>query len=59
MTVKQQKVEKMIWKAPIWPSVSLNTDGAKKWSGYAGAGGLICNVNGNWLMGFIVNLGKC
>lgn len=60
MTIKQHKVEKMIhWKAPIWPSVTLNTDGDKKWSGHAGAGGLIRDFNGNWLMGFIVNLGKC
>ena len=39
--------------------VSLNTDGAKKGSGYAGAGGLIRDSNGNWLMGFTVNLGMC
>ena len=56
----QQRVETMIrWKALIWPCVSLNTDGAMKGSGYAGAGGLIRDSNGNWLMGFTVNLGMC
>ncbi|KAL9449909.1 hypothetical protein AB3S75_011776 [Citrus x aurantiifolia] len=47
------------WRAPIWPSVSLNTDGTKKGSGQTRAGGLLCDFNGNWLMGFIVNLGTC
>ena len=47
------------WKAPIWPCVSLNTDGAMKRFGYAGAGGLLRDYNGNWLMGFTVNLGMC
>ena len=47
------------WKAPIWSCVGLNTDGAMKRSGYAGAGGLIRDSNGNWLMGFTVNLGMC
>ncbi|KAH9724217.1 putative ribonuclease H protein [Citrus sinensis] len=57
---KQPRVETMIhWKAPIWSCVGLNTDGAMKRSGYAGAGGLIRDSNGNWLMGFTVNLGMC
>ncbi|KAH9728215.1 putative ribonuclease H protein [Citrus sinensis] len=57
---KQQRVETLIrWKAPIWPCVSLNTDGARKGSGHAGAGGWIRDFNGNWLMGFTVNLGMC
>ncbi|KAH9791204.1 putative ribonuclease H protein [Citrus sinensis] len=57
---KQPRVETMIrWKAPIWPCVSLNTDGAMKRFGYAGAGGLLRDYNGNWLMGFTVNLGMC
>ena len=47
------------WKAPIWSCISLNTDGAMKGSGYAGVGGLIRDSNGNWLMGFTVNLGMC
>ena len=47
------------WKAPSWPCVSLNTDGAIKRFGDAGAGGLIRDYNGNWLMGFTVNLGMC
>ncbi|KAH9779858.1 putative ribonuclease H protein [Citrus sinensis] len=55
---KQQRVETLIrWKAPIWPCVSLNTDGARKGFGYAGASGLIRDSNGNWLMGFTINLG--
>ncbi|KAH9685693.1 putative ribonuclease H protein [Citrus sinensis] len=57
---KQQRVETLTrWKAPIWLCVSLNTDGARKGSGYAGVGGLIRDSNGNWLMGFTVNLGMC
>ncbi|KAH9723967.1 putative ribonuclease H protein [Citrus sinensis] len=41
---KQQRVETLIrWKAPIWSCVSLNMD----------------DSNGNWLMGFTVNLGIC
>ena len=60
LTVKQKKVEKMIrWRAPIWPSVSLNTDGAKKGFGQTGVGGLLRDFNGNWIMGFLVNLGTC
>ncbi|KAL9416422.1 hypothetical protein AB3S75_039586 [Citrus x aurantiifolia] len=47
------------WKAPTWPCVSLNMDGARKGFGHAGAGGLIRDFNGNWLMGFTVNLGMC
>ncbi|KAL9409051.1 hypothetical protein AB3S75_047440 [Citrus x aurantiifolia] len=60
LTVKQKKVEKLIcWRAPIWPSVSLNTDGARKGLGQTGAGGLLRDFAGNWIMGFIVNLGTC
>ncbi|KAL9462413.1 hypothetical protein AB3S75_000421 [Citrus x aurantiifolia] len=60
LTVKQKKVEKMIrWRAPTWPSVSLNTDGARKGFGQTGAGGLLRDFTGNWIMGFIVNLGTC
>ncbi|KAH9667915.1 Endonuclease [Citrus sinensis] len=60
LTVKQKKVEKMIrWRAPVWLSVSLNTDGAKKGFSQTGAGGLLRDFNRNWIMGFIVNLGTC
>ncbi|KAL9437497.1 hypothetical protein AB3S75_023376 [Citrus x aurantiifolia] len=47
------------WRAPDWPSVSLNTDGARKGLEQAGAGGLLRDFNGNWIKGFIVNLGTC
>ncbi|KAH9660103.1 putative ribonuclease H protein [Citrus sinensis] len=57
---KQQRVETMIrGKAPTRLCISLNTDGARKGSGHAGASGLIRDFNGNWLMGFTVNLGMC
>lgn len=60
LLVKQQRVETLIrWKAPIWLYVGLNTDGAKKGSGYAGVGGLIQDFSRNWLMRFKVNLGMC
>ena len=60
MPVKHKKVEKMIrWQAPIWASVSLNTDGARKGFGQTGVGGLLRDFTGNWIMGFIVNLGTC
>ena len=42
-------------ESPIWPSVSLNTDGAKKRFGQTGVGGLLRDFTGNWIMGFIVN----
>ncbi|KAH9716124.1 reverse transcriptase domain-containing protein [Citrus sinensis] len=46
-------------KARTAEILSLNTDGAKKGFGQTGAGGLLRDFNGNWIMGFIVNLGTC
>ncbi|KAH9804404.1 putative ribonuclease H protein [Citrus sinensis] len=58
-TVKS-RVEKWIrWGAPTWPWVKLNTDGAKKPSGHAGAGGLIRDYRGVWQISYCANLGCC
>ena len=60
LTAGMTRVERWIcWTAPLWPWVKLNTDGAKKSSGNAGAGGLICDYRGNWLADYSVNLGVC
>ena len=60
LTAGMARVERWIcWTAPLWPWVKLNTDGAKKSSGNAGAGGLICDYRGIWLAGYSVNLGVC
>ena len=46
------RIERWIrWTAPVWPWVKLNTDGAKKSSGIAGAGGLIRDFKGVWQVG--------
>ncbi|KAH9750277.1 putative ribonuclease H protein [Citrus sinensis] len=56
----QRHVEKWIrWSSPSWPWVKLNTDGARKDSGVAGAGGLVRDYRGVWQVGFCVNLGAC
>ena len=42
LAVGMRRIERWIrWTAPVWPWVKLNTDGAKKSTGIAGAGGLI------------------
>ncbi|KAH9771139.1 putative ribonuclease H protein [Citrus sinensis] len=54
------RIEKWIrWIAPTWPWVKLNTDGAMKSSGRAGAGGLIRDYRGVWQTGCSANLGVC
>ncbi|KAH9734521.1 putative ribonuclease H protein [Citrus sinensis] len=47
------------WMAPPWPFFKLNTDGARKISGNASAGGLIRNYCGEWVHGFGMNIGHC
>ncbi|KAL9411534.1 hypothetical protein AB3S75_045186 [Citrus x aurantiifolia] len=47
------------WSSPTWPWVKLNTDGARKDSGVAGAGGLVRDYRGVWQFGFCINLGAC
>ncbi|MCI19679.1 RNA-directed DNA polymerase (Reverse transcriptase), partial [Trifolium medium] len=39
--------------------VILNTDGASKYSGSAGCGGLIHGTDGEWLGRFSKNIGIC
>ncbi|KAH9792364.1 putative ribonuclease H protein [Citrus sinensis] len=52
------KIEKYFgWVAPTWPWFKLNTDGAHKSSGLSSAGGLIRNCNGEWTIGFGMNIG--
>ncbi|KAK9190090.1 hypothetical protein WN943_018691 [Citrus x changshan-huyou] len=54
------RIERWIrWTAPVWPWVKLNSDGAKKSSGIAGAGGLIRDFRGVWQVGYSANLGVC
>ena len=36
------------WLPPPWPYYKLNSDGARKGSGLAGAGGLIRDAAGRW-----------
>ncbi|KAH9768779.1 putative ribonuclease H protein [Citrus sinensis] len=56
----KRRVEKWIrWSSPTWPWVKLNTDGARKDSGVAGAGGLVRDYRGVWQIGFCINLGAC
>ncbi|KAH9699193.1 putative ribonuclease H protein [Citrus sinensis] len=54
------RIERWIrWIAPVWPWVKLNSDGAKKSSGTAGASGLIRDFRGGWQVGYSANLGVC
>ena len=47
------------WLPPWWLYYKLNSDGAKKRSGLAGAGGLIWDATGRWHGGFCMNIGIC
>ncbi|KAH9673087.1 reverse transcriptase domain-containing protein [Citrus sinensis] len=47
------------WLPPRWPYYKLNSDGARKGSGLAGAGGLIRDATGRWHGGFCMNIGIC
>jgi len=48
------------WEAPDKGWLVLNTDGAaREGMGLAGAGGIIRDNMGNWVIGFSENLGKC
>ncbi|KAL9451462.1 hypothetical protein AB3S75_013097 [Citrus x aurantiifolia] len=47
------------WTPPPWPFFKLNTDGARKISRHASAGGLIRNYCGEWVHGFGMNIGHC
>ena len=52
------KVEKHFgWVAPSWPWFKLNTDGSHKSSGLSSVGGLIQNCDGEWIIGFGMNIG--
>lgn len=54
-----KKMEKWIgWTFLVWAKCKLNTNGASKRSGDAGAGGVIRNHKGNWLLGFAMNIGS-
>ncbi|XVF62794.1 hypothetical protein PTKIN_Ptkin09bG0036900 [Pterospermum kingtungense] len=48
------------WKHPSTNWIALNVDGCMKSpSGVAGCGGLCRDHNGNWLHGFVYNIGVC
>ena len=47
------------WVPPTWPFFKSNTDGVRKYSGVASAGGLIRNTVGEWIEGFSINIGIC
>lgn len=48
------------WKPPDVGFVKLNTDGASLGNpGVAGAGGVIRDASGDWLVGFMLHLGVC
>ena len=47
------------WFPPRWPYYKLNSDGARKGSGLAGARGLIRDATGRWHGGFCMNIGIC
>lgn len=50
---------RLAWFTPLEGFIKLNTDGSfKNYSGLAGAGGVVRNSQGSWLLGFVVNLGK-
>ncbi|KAH9763649.1 putative ribonuclease H protein [Citrus sinensis] len=54
------RIQKMFgWLPPRWPYYKLNSDGARKGSGLAGAGGLIRDATGKWHGGFCMNIGIC
>ncbi|KAH9751258.1 putative ribonuclease H protein [Citrus sinensis] len=54
------RVQKMFsWLPPRWPYYKLNSDGARKGAGMAGAGGLIRDATGRWHGGFCMNIGIC
>ncbi|PKI65945.1 hypothetical protein CRG98_013665 [Punica granatum] len=56
MIVKQWRY--IHWTKPDEGWFKLNTDGASKGNpGLVGAGGLICDSNGNWMGGFMLNIG--
>ncbi|KAH9662821.1 hypothetical protein KPL70_019476 [Citrus sinensis] len=44
---------------PRWPYYKLNSDGARKRSGLAGACGLIWDATGRWHGGFCMNIDIC
>ncbi|XP_008234124.1 PREDICTED: protein DYAD-like [Prunus mume] len=47
------------WEPPPAGVFKLNVDGSRKVaSGHIGAGGVLCDVFGDWCSGFAVNLGK-
>jgi len=57
---KAQHVASIAWQPPLPKSVKLNTDGAARGNpGLAGAGGVIRNSAGQWLVGFAAHLGVC
>ncbi|EOY33238.1 Uncharacterized protein TCM_041190 [Theobroma cacao] len=48
----------IMWKPPDPGHFSLNTDGAFEFgSGHASVKGLIRNIDGEWVHGFVVNIG--
>ncbi|KAK9224896.1 hypothetical protein WN943_009936 [Citrus x changshan-huyou] len=54
------RVQKMFgWLPPRWPYYKLNSNGARKGSGLAGAEGLIRDATGRWHGGFCMNIGIC
>lgn len=55
-----KRLERWIgWSPPTWPWCKLNTDGTKKTSGVASAGGILRDQSGNWITGFGMNIGIC
>lgn len=61
-TQKLCRTEMRSWKPPLDNVVKTNTDGASKKKanpGLAGAGGLIRDSTGGWIIGFTAHLGVC
>ena len=54
-------MEKLItWKRPQLDWVKMNFDGAVNHAlGLAAAGGLLRDGDGQWIQGFVHNIGKC
>ncbi|OMP08311.1 hypothetical protein CCACVL1_01125 [Corchorus capsularis] len=58
--IAQEFKKKYGKKPPLYEVVKLNTDGAARGNpGVAGAGGVIRNSSGDWLVGFTAHLGVC